>query len=308
MKVEVSCLFRTDYHQKEVIRAQIGDNVWIEKIVDEEWLKDALEKQPRLGFKQEMGWRPFTHRFFVTVQGTNDKNDSQVKNAQELICQAIVLSRIVRPTPIAMRDAWVWTIYTDGIPLHHEIFVGAGFCGEAYVTNIEEKQRIEEDDANQMAQLWPRFHQFFVNEPQHRRIVRALKYFDIGYHISNAEQRHLTFHAALESLICTKNEGNKSAVITRLPQLVPKLKQADAESIYKLCCEIKHEAAPIFRHPSADENIDASDRDRMKATQLLEEALRELFRRSITEAKITNALCNQSSLMRDFPLPKKAKK
>ncbi|HMV86576.1 MAG TPA: hypothetical protein PLD20_01255 [Blastocatellia bacterium] len=303
MKVEVSCLFRTDYHPKEVVRAHIGDNVWIEKIADGEWLKDVLEKQPRLAPKQEMGWRPFTHRFFVTVPGVNDEKDRRVKDAQELICQAIVLSRIVRPIPIAMKDAWVWTFHPEGQDAYHKIYVCAGFYGEAYVTHTGEAHRIEENDASEMTQLWARFHQFFVNEPQHRRIVRALKYFDAAYHISNAEQRHLIFHAALESMICTRERRKNWAEVTkRLPRFSTTVSNTAAKDIYDLCCDIKHAAAPIYLSPNPNGEIDPDDAKRLTATKILENALRDIFKQAILNPNFAEKLCDVERLKKEDPV------
>lgn len=303
MKIEVSCLFRTDYHPKEVVRACIGDNIKIEKVYGGEWLKDVLKKEPRLASKQEMGWQPYTHRFLATVHGAKDEKDNLVNDAQELICQAIALTRIVRPIPIAMKDAWVWTFYPEGQDAYHKTYICAGFYGEAYVIGTGQAHRIEEDDASEITQLWARFHQFFVNELQHRRIIRALKYFEAGYHISNAEQRHLIFHAALESLICTREpKKNRAEVTKRLPRFSTLVSEADAKDIYDLCCDIKHAAAPIFLSPNPNGEIEPDDVKRLAATKLLENALRDIFKQAVLNPDFAAKLCDVERLKEEDPV------
>lgn len=107
MKIEASCLFRLEYDSQVAKHKHIGDGVWIQEVLTEEWLKDVLNKRPEIAAKQNLDWGPFTHRLYVTVEGTNNKEDLRVKEAEQLIIQAVVLSRIVRPTPLATYGAWV---------------------------------------------------------------------------------------------------------------------------------------------------------------------------------------------------------
>lgn len=302
MHVDVSCLFSLDGHPDEIANEHIGDGVFIQKAAGEKWLKDALGRNHRLEAKQILNGE-FTHRFFVSVNGTDNKEDQRVKNAIQLIIEAIVLSRIVRPIPVATHGAWIWSVYPNDGWSHNHTSVEDGFYGRAYAFTPIGERVLTKADASHMAELWPSFHQFFVNEPQHRRIVRALKYFDNGYHISSAEQRHLTFHAAMESLICTKQpRKNKPEVTKRLPEFSRFVSNSDAELIYDLCCDIKHEAAPIFLNPNPSGLIDLNDTDRFRATELLERALRDIFHQSILDPNFAAKLCNVKRLRDEYPV------
>lgn len=300
MKVDVSCLFSLDEHPDEIVEAQIGDGVFIQKVAGGEWLNDANGRNHRLEAKQVIDGEPFTHRFFVSVDGTTNREEERVKNAIQLIIQAVVLSRIVKPTPIATYGAWVWSVYPDEGWPHNDTSIQSGFYGNAYAFTPVGERVLTKEDANQMAQLWPGFHQFFVNEPQHRRIVRALKYFDNGYHISSAEQRHLTFHAALESLICTREpRKNMAEVTTRLPRFSTSVSNADAKDIYNLCCDIKHAATPIFLSPSPDGVVEPSDVKRFNAAKLLETALRDIFKQAALNPDFAAKLCDVERLKKE---------
>lgn len=138
-----------------------------------------------------------------------------------------------------------------------------------------------------MSRLWDAYHQFYTHEPEYRRIVRALKYFDSSYHIYLADLGHIILHAALESLICTNLKGqNKAEVVGRLPQLVPFVIKDQAVEIYNLCVELKHSAAPLILNPTADGVLDQYDHDRFKSTQLLRDALRHIFKQCIVDPKL----------------------
>ncbi|MBS1809038.1 MAG: hypothetical protein JST84_12820 [Acidobacteria bacterium] len=303
MKVETSCLFHLEYHSQVVKEAHIGDEVWIQEVINDDWLSDVLDKNPRLDAKQNMDWGPFTHRLFVSIEGTNNDEDERVKAAEQLIYQAIVLSRIVRPTPIPSSGAWVRTVYPESGEPYHFVRVDAGFRGRAYVTAPRHKLTLVEDDAKQMTELWGQHHQFFLDEPQYRRIVRALIYFDTAAHIWLLEPRHILLHAALESLICTNQPGrNKAEVTKRLPQLVSFVDESEAKAIYDLCCDFKHSAAPLVLSPTDDGSMDSEDSERFKAAHLLWDALRAVFRRSIEEPEIAEALCDVNKLRKKFPV------
>lgn len=303
MKVETSCLFHLEYHSDVVKNVHIGDGVWLQEVINDYWLSDVLDKKPLLKAKEDMDWGPFTHRLFVSIEGTSNDEDARVKAAEQLIYQAIVLSRIVRPTPIASNGAWVRTVYPESGEPSHFGRGNAGFFGSAYVTAPHDERTLVEDDARQMSELWGQYHKFFVDEPQYRRIVRALIYFDTAAHISLLEPRHILLHAALESLICTNQPGkNKAEVTKRLPQLVNFVCEDEAKAIYDLCCDFKHSAAPLVLMPTADGSIDSEDGERFKAAHLLWDALRALFRRSIEEPEIAEKLCDVNKLRGEIPV------
>jgi uncharacterized protein (DUF433 family) len=153
-----------------------------------------------------------------------------------------------------------------------------------------------------MAELWEPLRRFFTNAEKYRRIVRALKFFDGAYHIGMAEFRHIIFHGALESLLCVSRDLNKKQITQRLPLLVPGITEGQASAIYELCCDFKHAAAPLQLMPPAVEALSSSDQQRYKATRWLEQALRCLLQKALTDPAFADLLADRGELARRYPV------
>src|SRR5205807_2690467 len=141
-------------------------------------------------------------------------------------------------------------------PPHDRYDWAVGPYIRAYTAPAHSKLTITPDDADRMKELWANFQYLFDNEEKYRRLVRALKYFDAGYHLWNSEFRHMVFCAALESLICTQQDFIKAQFVQRLPRLLPKeITEKKALTIYSLLDDFKHRAAPWLIATSASTGI-----------------------------------------------------
>lgn len=59
---------------------------------------------------------PYTHRFYVSVDCEANWEDERVKRAEQLIYRATVLSRVIRPTPIALHGAMYLCVSYQSLP------------------------------------------------------------------------------------------------------------------------------------------------------------------------------------------------
>lgn len=308
MRIEVSCLFHLDQHHDVVRDELLGDGVRMQEVITGEpydWLRQLREENELFRAVEELNAQPYTHRLFVAVEGVEDVADARVEDARQLIIQAIILSRIVRPASIAWRGNWVASAYDDDGGVRHHPEPELGFGTQAYSHAHTTTVTITRTDARRIADLWEPLKRLVGNEEKYRRIVRALKYFYLSFYIMFVEFRHLILHSALEALICTRAGSNRQQIIQRLPQLVPGLTQDQARDIYRLCCDLKHSAAPLQLSPAPGVRLMATDAERYEAFRQLERAVRFLLERALSDADFADLLADRSEFRRTFPISTK---
>lgn len=310
MRFELSSLFSLDYVADIVKQVHIGDGVHIEEIKLSNWIAEVCQQIKeknedeywRLVVREKLEWHPYTHRFHVSLDGVAGFSDPQIERAQQQIMRAIVLSRIVKPTPIPLHATQITTIYPDIGDRYHKVAVNVGFYGTAYVVRESHPLTITQTDAELIANYWVALQHFHDNEPDYRRIVRALKCMNDAYHVEPAQLCHTTFHSALEALICTSHYNNKRQVTERLPQLVNGITEDQASAIYEFCVDVKHTAAPALLYSANVTNMDCRDKRRYDATEWLEHSLRSLFTKALEDRSFADELANPKTLGKKYPV------
>jgi hypothetical protein len=264
MKVEISTLFGMDFSPTAADGIHIGDGVYLQEvklngIIDELFQKvgeSHADDYRELIVRQDHEWHLYTHRFYISVDGAMSQHSEEVRDAQQLIMRAIVLSRIVRPIPIPLHPTTIFAVHADSGEVEHSAEINVGFYGTAYLVRQGQKELINSTEAEQMAKHWPASQHFYENRTRYKRIYRSLMTFNDAYHIRPSNLSHVILHAALESLICTGRFNNRRQVTKRLPQLVNGITEDQAIDIYEFCCDVKHAAAPGLLYSKDIRNID----------------------------------------------------
>lgn len=313
MRAEVSCLFHLHPEYPNMIEeAHIGSDVYLQEL-DYSWLEE-LRKNSLLKAHETLNWGPYNYRFYVSVDGVTRNEDPLIERAQQLIFRAIVLSRIVQPTPIARGGPWITRFPESGDP-YNSLSIGLGSYSSAYIAKPDSELAITQNDATRMAELWQPLQRLFDNEEKYRRILRALIFLDGGYHLWDAEFRHIVFHAALAALICTSRDSMKAQFAQRLPRLVPEINERQALSIHNLYEDIKYAATPVELKTTKIEDRDqgnqerpddaalvADNQERLNAVEWLEKALRSLLERAISDQGFADLLSDRGEFALQYPV------
>ena len=305
MRAEVSFLFRLEDHGQAVMEADIGSNVCLQALVSESqlnWRKEVLASDPRMEARKVLLDEGYNCRFYVPLDEVINYEDPRVGDAQQLIIRAIVLSRIIHPTPIATGSPWIISLYPKADPPTHRCDCGVGPYIRAYTAPAHSKLTITPDDAARMAELWPNLQYLFDNEEKYRRIIRAFKYFDGGYHLWNPEFRHMVFCAALESLICTQQDSIKAQFAQRLPRLISEITEKQAITIYYLRNDFTHRASPWLIEGTDSREMVADNRERHDAVLLAEKSLRLLLQRAVSDQTFADLLADRGEFAHQFPV------
>ncbi|HWN08786.1 MAG TPA: hypothetical protein VNO50_05835 [Pyrinomonadaceae bacterium] len=295
MRTEISTLFHLlQGRQQPVANAHIGDGLRISEL-DPAWIEDVRDQCPKVRAREELErQQPYTHRFYYEPKNPSDEFWDVSSREQQPLLRAVALSRLVKPTSIPYSNVWVRSTYKDDNSIHHFSEPVINSYSVAFGLKEHEYNTITEVDVNEMSKLWDSLSHFLDNrfEPTYRRIVRALKTFELAHGIYFADLRFPIIHAALESMICTTHKHNQAQVIQRLPQLVPFISIQQAKDIYLLCCDFKHAAQAMLQNSIEAGPITPKDQKRIDSVNLLHEAVRTLLLRALKDRTFADTLAD----------------
>lgn len=302
MSAEVSFLFHLENVAND---AHIGSGICLEVLTFDEsrrnWLEERLASDARLRARNLLD-DGYNCRFRIALDEVTNAEDPRIDRAQQWIFRAIVLSRIVHPTPIALGGPWIKSFNTETDHPEHRCECGVGPYIRAYTVQAHTELTTTRDDVARMAELWADFQYLFENEEKYRRIIRALQYFEGGYHLWNAEFAHMVFCAALESLVCTQQDSIKAQFAQRLPRLIPGMTERKALTIYYLRDAFTHKASPWFVGTTDTKEMVADNQERYDGVRWAEESLRTLLQRAVSDRKFADLLADGEEFARQYPV------
>lgn len=163
MRTDVSCLLKL---KRPVKQRTIGDDVRLEEVLKLDWWKKVRQTEERVAAKVKLA-EGYTHRFVVSLPGIRFFDDgTAIEDARQRIIRAIVLSRIVRPTPIASGGLWVTTEYLDSGECEHFPSINDGEFGRAYLLRETDESTFTDKDLTTIADLWPAMQRLFQDVPR----------------------------------------------------------------------------------------------------------------------------------------------
>lgn len=307
MKIELSALFGVKHLDKAGLDVHIGGGVFVQEILSNgvlDGLFESIKKNDRLNYDQlifrgdnENSVGRYSHRFFLTYDGSPSFRDKAYSKAFQLLGRAIVLSRVVKPLPIPLHTTLICN-GNEGL----KASIPFGFYSTAYIRIPRHRETITVGDANRMASLWSGSQRIYEHPEKYVRVNRALLAFNDAYHIDPIHLAHIVLHSALETLICTSRNNNRKQVTKRLPQMVEGLSEAEAIDIYDYCCGVKHAAEPSLLSSPNIFDLQPEDARRVVAATNLDDALRRLFIKAFEDQAFADLLENKRQLEFTFPV------
>lgn len=304
MRTEISTLFHLlSAGEQPVDFAHVGGAVCVSKL-NAEWLESVRTQCPRVKAREELErQKPYTHRFYYEPENPSREFWDVTKQEQQPLLRVTALSRLVKPTSIAYSNVWIRSTYGENEKTKHFSEPVIGAYSVAFGLKEHQWNTLTESDASEMASLWNSLAHFLDDrfEPIYRRIVRALKRFELAHAIYFSDLRFPVIHSALEAMICTTYHSNKAQVTQRLPQLVPFISSRQAADIYSLCGDLKHAAQAMLQNSAEEGPFSSSDQARIDSVGLLHEAVRYLLLKALKEREFADTLANVDRLTTAYP-------
>lgn len=269
----------------DVTNELIGDGVSAIKVRQED-LEQIVRQNPQHVDTWTLSHGGLTHAIINRYE-TDAKSDDE---AEQEIVRAFLALRIIKPTSLALHTV-VQAIQDQGESIY-TLANRIGMYSMTYISEDELNARIDRTDVQKARRLWPNIQRVFQNWRVHERIVRAARFFEIGFANYNGEVRHILFHTALECLLCTHNAYLGQQIRTRASALLPQIEHNQLRDISRLRGGFVHSGAiisPLRSH--AD-----------KLMGVLERAVRACLYHIFADWESVEVFSDENEIRRRYPV------
>jgi hypothetical protein len=305
MRAELSCLiFLGSDYETPVQRGSLA-GVQIE-LLSSAFRDEVFASCPLIKARNQLEYfsGAYTHRLFIEIPYTRYEERPSNDEWQPFL-ETIMLSRVVKLNRVPYHPPWLKTLYPNNqTRIHHSSFhINSLSVSHSQGSGIE-SATLTQVDADRINQLWPSFHE--ISDPANRqrwgRIVRAMRFFEYAQTMYFIELQTPLIHAALESLICTSSNQNRAQVTQRLVAIAGVSIQ-EANQIYDLCCDFKHEAQALQQLSLTSEGqLAPSDQERLNAASKLQNCVREILLKSFDDRSFAETIADVDELRRIYPV------
>ena len=271
---------------RDIDNELVGDGVRIIRIPDE--LRQIILKQNN---KQLAEW-DLTHggynHAFVNVYNPMDKSDDEAE--QEIIRAAIIL-KIIQPFPFGLH----LVINAEG-PKDQPIYDARSRVGigtRTYVCASDVDVYLSRDDVRKARVMWPNIQVVCQQFQNHRRILRALRFFEIACSNYDGGIRHILFHSGLETLVCTHRDYLNQQVRQRVSAICgEKVTREDIRDITDMRGGLAHSGAIVEKAKGREEEL----------IQKLERILRACLYHVLADRESVEIFSDDDKLRSAFPV------
>ena len=197
-----------------------------------------------------MFYSGYDHAFINTYDPAKKSDDE----AEQEIVRATIILKIIQPFSSGLH----LVVTADGEP-ENVVFHGqsrAGIGTRTYVCASDIVAWLTREHIRKARVLWPGIQEVCQNWKEHRRILRALRFFEIACSNYDGGIRHILFHSALETLVCTSREYNTQQIRQRVLALCPQgVSRADVRDIAEMRGGLVHSGAIVEKAKGREEEL-----------------------------------------------------
>lgn len=211
----------------DITDEKLGDGIRIIKIRPEDL--EIVYKQNNQHIDR---WDLFHGSHSHAIVNEYDAESKTEEQAEQEILRAFVTLRIIKPVSLALH----LVVRTEGQTpnTRFDLDNRIGFGSVTYVSQSQIQNLFLREDIRRARTLWPNVQYVFQNWEQHKRLVRAIRFFELSYSVPFNEMRHILFHTGLESLLCTHPAYIGQQLKQRIVLICPHVEQKDIELITRV--------------------------------------------------------------------------
>jgi hypothetical protein len=264
----------------------VGDGVRIIKVSDA--LREAILEQ---NHKQIAEW-DLTHggydHAFINVYDPRDKSDDE---AEQEIVRATIIIKIIQPYSSGLH-----LVVTAEGSLEKPVYDARSRIGigtNTYVCASDVGVYLTREHIRKARVLWPNIQTVCQQFQNHRRILRALRFFEIACSNYDGGIRHVLFHSGLETLLCTNRDYLGQQVRQRVLAICgPKVSKEDIRDITDMRGGLAHSGAIVEKAKGREEEL----------IQKLERILRACLYHVLADRESVDIFSDDDKLKSAFPV------
>jgi len=264
----------------------VGDGVRIIRVSDK--LREQILEQNR---KQIAEW-DLTHGGYghalVNVYDPREKSDDE---AEQEIVRASIILKIIQPYSSGLH-----LVVTAEGSLEKPVYDARNRVGigtKTYVCASDVEVYLTREHIRKARVLWPNIQTVCQQFQSHRRILRALRFFEIACSNYDGGIRHVLFHSGLETLLCTNKDYLGQQVRQRVLAICgPKVSKEDIGDITDMRGGLAHSGAIVEKAKGREEEL----------IQKLERILRACLYHVLADRESVDIFSDDDKLKSAFPV------
>jgi hypothetical protein len=263
----------------------IGDGVRVVKITDA--TRSQMWDQ---NTHQIANWDLFFGGYNHALVNTYDPSQKSDHEAEQEIIRASIIVRIIKQFSSGLHLVLKTegTRKTTEFTAHSRIGIGTA----SYVCASDANTWVTCNDIRKARVMWPNIQTVCQQFAAHRRLLRAIRFFEIGCSNCDGGIRIILFHSGVETLLCTSKEYNTQQVRQRVLAICPQVSREDVRDITEMRAVMAHSGAIVKRAKGREEEL----------TQKLERILRACLYHVLSDAESVEIFSDNEKLKKAFPV------
>jgi hypothetical protein len=281
-----SLLVLTRQFHQSVEDELIGGNVRVVRITDAIRKKIAEDNAHQIA-NWDLYYSGYEHAF-VNTYDPSERDDDE---AEQEIVRAIVILKIIQPFSSSLH----LVLTAEGEPGEMR-FMGhsrVGIGTKTYVCASDSDVWITRDHVRKARLMWPNIQIVCQQWKEHRRILRALRFFEIAFSNFDGGIRHILFHSSLETLLCTCKDYNTQQIRQRVLAICSHgVTKEDVRDITDMRAGLVHSGAIVEKAKGREEEL----------IQKLERILRACLYHVLSDSDCVELFSDDEKLKKAFPV------
>jgi hypothetical protein len=277
-----------------VLTSQFGD-------IDDELIGDGLrivrlsdvtrEEIFRQNDHQIANWDLFYGGYKHALVNTYDPAHRSDDEAEQEIVRASIIIRIIQPYSSGLH-----LVITAQGSAEHPIFFAQNRVGigtNTYVCASDVGKLVTREHVRKARVLWPNIQIVCRQFQSHRRILRALRFFEIACSNYDGGIQHILFHSGLETLLCTHRDYLSAQLRQRATAICgPSVTKDDIRDITDMRGSLAHSGASVEKAKGREEEL----------IQKLERILRACLCHVLSDPESVETFSDDEKLKTAFPV------
>lgn len=284
--MSVKNLFVLTRQFRDIDDELVGDGVRIVRVSDALRQK-VLEQNSKQIAEWDLLYGEYDHAF-VNVYDPRDKSDDE---AEQEIIRAIVILKIIQPFSSGLH----LVISAEGSSENpiYDARSRAGIGTRTYVCASDVNVFLSHDHVRRARVMWPNVQLVCKQFENHRRILRALRFFEIASSNYDGGIRHILFHSGLETLLCTNRDYLTQQVRQRVTAICGNnVSKEDIRDITEMRGGLAHSGAIVEKAKGREEEL----------IQKLERILRACLYHVLSDRESVEIFSHDDKLKAAFPV------
>jgi hypothetical protein len=264
----------------------IGGNVRVVKITDATRKKIAEQNTYQIA-NRDLFFGGYDHALINTYDPSKMTDDE----AEQEIVRAAIILKIIQPYSSGLH-----LVCTAEGELGNTVFscdsrVGIGT--NTYVSSSDTSVRLTSEHIRKARVMWPNIQTVCQQWQEHRRILRALRFFEIACSNFDGGIRHILFHSALETLVCTCREYNTQQIRQRVLAICPQgVSRNDVRDITEMRAGLVHSGAIVEKAKGREAEL----------IQKLERIVRACLYHVLSDPESVKLFSDDEAIKKTFPV------